>query len=202
MNDYIVLLGDSIFDNASYAGPGGKPVIDYLNEYTPRQCKAVLLARDGAVMRDVLLQADKIPSESKDIILSIGGNNIRQYLSILEEPAATVSQVLNRFYEIKMSFEEEYLNLLKKLKEKERPLTVCTIYNCFFENEEKQKAVETAVALFDDAIIRSACRLSVPYIELRDVCSEASDYVNRIEPSDSGGRKIAERIASGLTQII
>ena len=35
-------------------------------------------------------------------------------------------------------------------------------------------------------------------IDLRLVCCEAADYANPIEPSGSGGRKIAKAIATTL----
>ena len=191
MNNHIVLLGDSIFDNAPYVGPTGKPIIDYLNENLGENNRATLLAEDGATISDVTQQAKDLPKDTTHIFLSIGGNNIRKYTSILEETDTSVLEVLNNFYELRESFEREYFLLLKELKDIGIPLTVCTIYNCSFEGEERQRAVEVALALFNDAIIRSTYRLSVPYIELRDVCTEPSDYVSNIEPSDSGGRKIA-----------
>ena len=196
MNNPIVLLGDSIFDNASYVGHKGRPIIDYLNDFVDKNTRAILLARDGATMRDVPRQIKKIPKEAAHIFLSIGGNNILNHLPFLEETGASVLEVLNKFYEMRKSFEKEYFTLLEKLKNIGIPITVCAIYNCSFEGEKKQKGVEMAIALFDDAIIRSAYRLSIPYIDLRDVCTEPSDYVNRIEPSDAGGRKIAKRLAN------
>jgi hypothetical protein len=80
------------------------------------------------------------------------------------------------------------------------PLTVCTIYNCYFEDTDLQTSVETALSLFNDAIIRNALKLSIPVIDLRDVCTEPTDYVNSIEPSDSGGRKIAGAISEHLNK--
>jgi len=195
MVNHIILLGDSIFDNASYVGPTGKPIIDYLNRYLSENNRATLLAEDGATISDVKRQAEQVPKDGTHIFLSIGGNNIRRYTSFLEQTDTSVLKVLNTFYEIRESFEIEYFVLLEELKEIGIPFTVCTIYNCSFEGEERQRVVEVALVLFNDAIIRSAYRLSVPYIELRDVCNEPSDYVSNIEPSDSGGRKIAEVIA-------
>jgi hypothetical protein len=43
---HIVLLGDSIFDNAAYV-PGEPPVIEQLRAHLPKNWQATLLAVDG-----------------------------------------------------------------------------------------------------------------------------------------------------------
>jgi len=51
MNE-VVLLGDSIFDNAVYVG-GGPDVSQQVGECLPEGWKATLLAIDGSVTSDV-----------------------------------------------------------------------------------------------------------------------------------------------------
>ena len=51
--NHIVLLGDSIFDNAAYVG-GGPDVIEQLKSILPRDWQATLLAVDGSVTTDVI----------------------------------------------------------------------------------------------------------------------------------------------------
>jgi hypothetical protein len=51
---------------------------------------------------------------------------------------------------------------------------------------------------FNDVIVRVALEHRLPIIDLRPVCTERSDYSNPIEPSGSGGRKIALAIAMSL----
>ena len=48
---HVVLLGDSIFDNASYV-PGQPPVIEQLRSQLPPSWAATLLAVDGDVTED------------------------------------------------------------------------------------------------------------------------------------------------------
>ena len=48
--NHIVLLGDSIFDNARYV-PGGPSVIEHLRRVLPGGWRTTLLARDGAASR-------------------------------------------------------------------------------------------------------------------------------------------------------
>ena len=44
---HVVLLGDSIFDNARYV-PGGPSVTDHLRRSLPREWQVTLLACDGS----------------------------------------------------------------------------------------------------------------------------------------------------------
>jgi hypothetical protein len=52
--------------------------------------------------------------------------------------------------------------------------------------------------MFNDVILRAAFQQSLAVIDLRLICSEPSDYANPIEPSGSGGAKIARAIAAAL----
>ena len=72
--NHIVLLGDSIFDNAAYVD-GGLDVIKQLKSILPKDCQATLLAVDGSVTTDVLSQIPKIPASATNLIVSVGGND-------------------------------------------------------------------------------------------------------------------------------
>lgn len=47
---------------------------------------------------------------------------------------------------------------------------------------------------FNDVILRVAFDNQYTVIDLRSVCDDTADYANPIEPSGSGGRKIAKAI--------
>jgi hypothetical protein len=72
---------------------------------------------------------------------------------------------------------------------------VCTVYNGNLEPQIRRIAA-TALAVFNDAIVRLAAEYSASVIELRRVCTAPGDYANPIEPSVAGGAKIARAIAS------
>jgi hypothetical protein len=63
-----------------------------------------------------------------------------------------------------------------------------------------QKVAVAALATFNDVIIKQAFLAGVPLIDLRLVCSEDSDYANEIEPSESGGEKIARTILKAVNE--
>jgi hypothetical protein len=57
-----------------------------------------------------------------------------------------------------------------------------------------QKIATTALSVFNDAIIRQAISVGIPFLDLRLICNEKNDYANEIEPSSKGGGKIAAKI--------
>ena len=71
------------------------------------------------------------------------------------------------------------------------PLVLCTIYDGNFPDRNFQRRASTAVAVFNDAIIRVGGENKLTIIELRRVCDRPEDYANPIEPSSIGGAKIA-----------
>ena len=83
MSRHLVLLGDSIFDNAAYV-PGGRPaVIDQVRSRLPEGWSATLLARDGSVIDDVHRQLE-LPADATHLVLSVGGNDVLHQIPILE----------------------------------------------------------------------------------------------------------------------
>ena len=77
-------------------------------------------------------------------------------------------------------------------------MTLCTIYNGDLQEPTQAAAARVALTLFNDVIVRVALEHGTGLIDLRLVCTRPSDYANPIEPSGSGGRKIATRIAAAV----
>jgi hypothetical protein len=190
---HVVLLGDSIFDNGAYTG-GGPDVVTQLRPLLPTGWKATLLAVDGARTEDVSRQLTRLPSEATHLILSVGGNDALAHGDILERPARSAAEVLMLLADAAEGLERSYRNLVKQLLQLRLPLTVCTIYNGNFPDQMFQRIATTALCVFNDAILRVAFEHDLGVVDLRLVCSEASDYANPIEPSSVGGAKIAAAI--------
>ena len=77
-------------------------------------------------------------------------------------------------------------------------MTVCTIYDAVPTLEPPARA---ALSMFNEVILREAFAHKVTVIDLRLVCADATDYsaLSPIEPSATGGARIAERIAAVVT---
>jgi hypothetical protein len=194
---HVALLGDSIFDNAAYVR-GGPDVVTQLRDAMPAGWTATLLAVDGAVIDGVARQLARLPADVTHLVVSAGGNDALGHSDLLERRATSSPQVLGWLADAVEAFERRYRRMLDSLLATRRPLILCTIYNGNL-GAPMHRLAATALAVFDDAILRVAAERSLTVIELRLVCTEPSDYANPIEPSVQGGAKIARAIARALT---
>jgi hypothetical protein len=190
---HIVLLGDSIFDNASYTR-GGPDVIAQVRELLPQGWIASLLAVDGSTTLSVPVQLARLPRDASQLVLSVGGNDALLRSDILNTPVRSTAEALTMLADVTGQFEENYRIAMDACRCTKLPLGVCTIYNGCFADAVLQRTVTTALKIFNDAILRVAFEFGLPVIDLRFVCSSVSDYANPIEPSSIGGLKIARAI--------
>ena len=196
--NHVVLLGDSIFDNASYV-PGGPSVIEHLQTALPKGYKATLLAIDGSVTEDVPRQLSRLPADATHLIVSVGGNDaLSQSFLVSSGTAESFAEVLTSLGEIQEQFQKVYRNMLLDVRTYGKPVAVCTIYDSI---PGLNRAKQAGLCLFNDIILREAFRSSVPVIDLRLICNSELDYssLSPIEPSVSGGRKIAQAIIKVVT---
>ena len=195
---HVVLLGDSIFDNAAYVG-GGPAVIEQLQATLPLGWKATLCAVDGSVTHDVPGQLRRVSADATHLVVSVGGNDALGQSGILSERARSAAEVLGRLASIGEQFERDYLRMLLAVRQRALPTTVCTVYYPSYPDPTLQRLTVTGLTVFNDCILRAAIGVGLTVIDLRLVCNAPSDYANPIEPSVSGGAKIARAIASVVT---
>jgi hypothetical protein len=195
--NHVILLGDSIFDNAVYV-PGEPAVIQQLRTHLPQNWRATLLAVDGAVVEDVQRQLDRLPPDATHLVLSVGGNDALGHIGIIDERVSSSRETLGRLSAIRESFEVKYRRLLRAIVTRPLALAVCTIYEGNLEPEIRREA-SVALSVFNDAILRSAFEAGIAVIDLRLVCNSPECYANPIEPSAVGGDRIARTIASLVT---
>lgn len=196
---HVVLLGDSIFDNAAYVA-GGPDVVRQLRDVLPTGWRATLAAVDGAITSDVSRQIARIPADATHLVLSVGGNDALGHVHILDQGARSVAEVLDLLARIADQFRDRYRDALRGVRETGLPFAICTIYEGAFPDPTLQRRAATALTMFNDMILRFAIELGLPAIDLRRVCSERGDYANPIEPSVQGGAKIARAIARTLVE--
>ena len=194
---HVVLLGDSTIDNESYVG-GGRPVPEHLRSLLDEGDRVTMLAVDGHTSVDTSgEQLDRIPDDATHLVLSVGGNDALGYVGLLQQPVDTVAAGIALIGTGVREFEATYPVCLDGVLERELPTVVCTIYNGDFPLDQRE-VIRTAVRLFNDVILQAASDRRVPVIDLRQVCSDPSDYFDPIEPNDQGGRKIAEAVADEI----
>jgi hypothetical protein len=194
---HLVLLGDSIFDNAAYV-PGRPAVVAQLGAALPSGWKTTLLAVDGQVAAGVHGQLTRLPADATHLAISAGGNDALGCYSVLGQPATSVAEVIHELADIQDDFRREYREMLAAVLLKQLPTVVCTIYDAIPDLPREALA---ALSFFNDVITREAARASVPVLDLRVLCRDKADYssLSPIEPSAIGGAKIAEALARFFT---
>ncbi len=198
MSQHLILLGDSILDNAAYV-PGRPAVIDQVRNRLPENWKASLLAQDGSVIDDVHRQLKRIPADASHLILSAGGNDLLCEIGILRQSTATVGEGLRLLADTIRRAEQDYHRLTDAMAALELPIVLCAVYNPRLPDDELQQEAVAALSLLNDRIIAVGRRLKFPVIDLRAVCTEIADFANEIEPSLAGGAKIAQAICDACT---
>jgi hypothetical protein len=194
---HVVLLGDSIFDNAAYTG-SEPDVVQHLRSILPSGWRASLLAMDGAVTSDLSPQVREVPADATHLVVSIGGNDALGNSDMLALRVRSTAEALDLFHSRVQSFEESYRSAIDEVLELGRPTILCTIYNGNLPDPDYARHARIALALFNDVILRTAFERRLPAIEPQLVCTEPADYANPIEPSGRGGRKIALAIAEAV----
>jgi hypothetical protein len=193
---HLALLGDSIFDNAAYTG-GEPDVVTHLRAELPIGAYATLCAVDGATISSLRHQLGCVPAAATHLVVSIGGNDVLQHFDLLSLRVTSSAEALTIIGARLLAFERAYRSALADVLALGRPTTMCTIYNGALDSQVATVA-RLALALFNDVILRAAIERHVDVIELRAICNEPHDYANPIEPSGSGGLKIARAIARAV----
>jgi lysophospholipase L1-like esterase len=160
---HVVLLGDSIFDNASYV-PDRPPVEQQVRQALPAGWKVTLLAVDGHTTQDVASQLARLPDDASHLFVSVGGNDALGAGWILGQRVHLVDEALRLLEEIRVAFAVKYRAMLHALKATGKPVTVCTIYD---QVPGLGTAERAALACFNETILREAVAARFNVIDLR-----------------------------------
>jgi hypothetical protein len=207
----IILLGDSVFDNENYVQSETEAVLGVLQN---SGYKCELLARDGAIIRDVVSQIEKLEDNPKhNLFLSVGGNDALGTLDLVYRNIHLnldeMKFLLKEFYQ---KFERDihhlYAILSKKYKNKE--IYVCTIYYPNFDfndrsivfNQIKQMGYQSKIFELVDTLNEILIRKSEEYkfgtLDINQAFHSKIYYANEIEPSFEGSKLLAGMIRDVL----
>ncbi|HEX8212841.1 MAG TPA: SGNH/GDSL hydrolase family protein [Longimicrobium sp.] len=197
---HLVLMGDSVFDNAAYVRGGPDVVRQARDRLGPVGWQATLVAVDGAVTEGVRRQIARIPPDATHLVVSAGGNDALGSVDVLYRGARTVGAGLAMLGDVVAPFEARYRTMLGEVLARGLPTAVCTVYNPVFPDPEERRYAALGLAVFNDAILRVALEAGVPVLELRSICGSDEDFANPIEPSVIGGDKMVSAIATMLAE--
>lgn len=198
---HVVLLGDSVFDNAPYVG-GNPDVPQQVRDLLSEGSQATLLARDGTLIAGVARQLDSLPGTATHLVISAGGNDALQLSGIFDERAASVSNAVEMLAAVADLFGRNYSAMLDDAVKYRLPVAVCTIYEPRFPEPRRRRVAAAGLTLLNDRVTREAFSRGLTLIDLRVICDHDEDFTNSIEPSARGGAKIAAavvRFANGAS---
>jgi hypothetical protein len=181
-----VLLGDSILKNNSYV-KNGKGIDDILIEKTNGNTHCY--AKDESTIVDVYSQLDLISNElnkkSTTIFLSVGGNDILNNYAD-KEVSIKDTNVLGPIF-------NAYKTLIKSIQTKmnESKLVLLDIY---YPTNIKLSQYKPILQEWNKMITDFASSNNIEVINISNILIESTDFTLNIEPSESGGEKIADNI--------
>lgn len=181
-NKVIILLGDSTLKNESYV-KSGLSVENYIKSQTSL---AFCYAINDSNIVDVYSQLEQIPINYDDptcsIFLSVGGNDI-------------LYNHIDNKDDLRPIF-IAYTKLIRSIKtkmDKSKLFLINIYYPLGLKYSQYRPILEEWNKMIDDFAYNSTNNIS-GVVRLNELLKEETDFTHEIEPSESGGLKIAEAI--------
>ena len=181
-NNNIVLIGDSILNNANYV-PSEKSVVDILKTKTQ---KVFNFAKDGATISDCYGQLDKIPTDLNTtdtyVFISAGGNDILNKRGQLD--SSEITKLFN-----------SYMDFIKALRVKlgSAKINICNLY---LPANPRYNTYKSSIEQWNQLIKENSSKIGEMYniINVDTLLTTPDDFVYDIEPSEIASQKIANVI--------
>lgn len=186
----IILLGDSILKNNSYVENG--EAIDSLL-IKKSNSKVFSYAEDGSNITDVYSQLDKVPLElnkkTTTIYVSIGGNDIlSQYVDRMIN--------LTNMTSLTMIF-SKYVTLIESIKTRFH-LCKIVLLDIYYPKSIMYKVYYSLIKKWNEMIDEyvNNTKNTILILKISNILIQDNDFIFNIEPSNTGGDKIANSILS------
>lgn len=183
----IILLGDSIIKNNSYV-KNGKGIDEILKEKT--NGNSYCYAENNSTIVDVYSQVSSIPielnKESTIIFLSSGGNDILEKY-VERDINVENTDILNVIF-------IAYKKLIKSIQtkmNKSKLVLIDIYYPVNIKYQQYKPILEEWNKLLNDFVGESD---DLSIIKVSNELTDSTDFTLNIEPSDTGGEKIADLI--------
>jgi len=145
--------------------------------------------------------ARAIPAEASHIGICVDGGWAIETSGLLKGGAQSIGDALESLAAAADQFEEVFARLVAAAVEADVPTIVCTLVPARHYEASRQRAAATALAIFNDRIVRSATAAKLSVVDLRLVCDEDGDYASETVLSQAGVRKVANVARSALYEI-
>jgi len=142
-----------------------------------------------------------IPLDATHIGICVDGGWAIEASGLLRQRAQSVSEALQALATAADQFEDIFTKLVAAALETGLPTVVCTLVPARHQEPSHQRAAATALAIFNDRILRQAVAANLSVVDLRFVCDEESDYASETLLSLAGVRKVANVGRAALYEV-
>lgn len=143
----------------------------------------------------------EIPEDATHVVISIEGAWAIEASGLLQSGTHTISEALETLATAADEFEVILSGMIAAAQETGLPTLVCTLVPARYANPAQHRIFSTALAIFNDRIMRRAVAASLSIVELRLVCDEDADYASATLLSRAGARKVANVVRAALYDV-
>ncbi len=191
---HLVLLGDAL-QNIDL----GKGQVESTLVPRPRNPWKLTVLQPPEVLRQSRVRA--IPAEATHIGICVDGGWAIETSGLLKGRAQSIQDALDTLAAAADEFENTFARLIAAAAEAGVPTIVCTLVPARYTEPSRQRVGATALAIFNDRILRRTIAARLSIVELRLICDEDSDYASETLLSHAGVRKVANVARSALYDI-
>ena len=191
---HLVLLGDALQNIDLGKGQAESTLVP-----RPRNPWKLTVLQPPEVLRQGRVRA--IPAGVTHIGICIDGGWAIETSGLLQGYALTIREALDALARAADEFENMFARLIAAAAETGVPTIVCTLVPARHTDPSQQRVAATALAIFNDRILRRAIAAHLSIVELRLVCDEDSDYASETLLSHAGVRKVANVARSALYDV-
>ena len=184
----ILLLGDSIFNNEAYV-KNGKSIVNLLKD---KEQEVDSYAVNNASIIDIYQQLNNVPldlnNEHTSLFLSVGGNDIL---------TTFVDQIQNEDSDMKNTLKpifNAYKKLVASIQTKMNKVGKITLVNLYYPTNMKYQQYKPILEEWNRLLDQYAREKNLNVLRLNYLLTQSTDFSLSIEPSESGGMKIADNI--------
>jgi len=191
---HLVLLGDALQNIELGEGHPEDALVP-----RPRNPWKLTVLQAPEILRKSRVRA--IPAQASHIGICVDGGWAIETSGLLQGDAQSVRGTLDALASAADEFESIFARLIAAAKETGLPTIICTLVPARYVDRVQERAAATALAIFNDRILRRAFAARLSIVELRLVCDEDSDYASETLLSHAGVRKVANVARSALYEI-
>lgn len=191
---HLVLLGDALQNIDLGKGQAESALVP-----RPRNPWKLTVLQPPEVLRQGRVRV--IPAGATHIGICVDGGWAIETSGLLKGRAQSIQDALDTLAAAADEFESVFARLIAAATEAAVPTIVCTLVPARYVEPSQERVAATALAIFNDRVLRRTIAAHLSIVELRLICDEDGDYASETLLSHAGVRKVANVARSALYDI-